>query len=158
MNYGKKWEQKIKSMCKREKIFCYRLKDSPSSFYKGDKNLRFTMNNISDFFLYYDGCLLIVEAKSTAGTSLPYTNFRQTQIKELTVNTDRYPGVLVLCFIEFRKYNEAYIIPWSELKDFMDKAERKSWPYKYIAEKGTLIDSKNFSGILGGITWKSQQN
>lgn len=149
MNPGKKWENKIKQFCKREQIFCYRLKDSPSSFYKGDKNIRFTMNNISDFFLYYSRRLFITEAKSTANTSLPYSNFRKSQIVELTANTNRFDGVIVLCFIEFRKYGEAYVIEWEKLKKEMDKEERKSWSYKFIKEHGKKIEDK-IGNILGG--------
>lgn len=149
MNPGKKWENKIKQYCKREQIFCYRLKDSPSSFYKGDKNIRFTSNNISDFFLYNNERLFIVEAKSTANTSLPYTNFRKSQIAELTANDNRFDGVIVLCFVEFRKYNKAYVIQWSKMKEEMDKEERKSWSYKFIKENGKEIKD-NLGYILGG--------
>lgn len=149
MNSGKKWENKIKQYCKKERIFCYRLKDSPSSFYKDNKNIRFTSNNISDFFLYYGSRLFIVEAKSTASTSLPYSNFRKSQIVELTANTNRFDGVIVLCFIEFRRYGEAYVIEWDKMKKEMDKEERKSWSYKFIKENGKEIKSK-IGYILGG--------
>lgn len=149
MKPGKKWENKIKQYCKREQIFCYRLKDSPSSFYKEDKNIRFTSNNIADFFLYCSRNLFIVEAKSTANTSLPYANFRKSQIVELTANTNRFDGVIVLCFVEFRKYGEAYVIEWSKMREEMDKEERKSWSYKFIKENGKIIEEK-IGVILGG--------
>ncbi len=148
MNPGKKWEEKIKRACKRENIFCYRLKDSPSSFYKKDENIRFTLHNISDFFIYHKKSLFIVEAKSTANTALPYKNFRSSQVRELSAVSEKFKEIKVVCFIEFRKYNEAFIVDWALMKEELKKEKRKSWSYIFLKEVGKEIDLNNLEKAL----------
>lgn len=148
MSPGKKWERKFQKICKDSKIFCYRLKDSPSSFFKGDEKIRFSNSNISDFFVYFDGKLFITELKTTASSSLPFVNFSNHQISEFNNIIDKYIGVEAIVFIEMRRYNESYLLRWKDMSKKIIENTRKSWSYDFIRTKGIKLENTDFEEIL----------
>ena len=68
MMEGKRFERDFKASVPAD-AWCYRLRDSPISYYGGSEaeGIRFAQDNICDFFLYRQPTLYLLELK-TVGT------------------------------------------------------------------------------------------
>ena len=51
MNTGKQFEADFKASVPKD-AWCYRLKDSAATYYGGNENLSFSIDNICDFLVY----------------------------------------------------------------------------------------------------------
>lgn len=143
-NLGKKFEQNFrKSIPESRYIYYYRLKDSASSYYGGNVNLRFSQNNIADAFLFHIGeqynRLLILEFKSHKGKSLPLDCIRENQYKEMLEASEKL-AVIPLFIVFFSDIERCFALSIENFDKFVQKKERKSIPLEYFEKNGIEIE------------------
>ena len=143
-NQGKIFEQNFrKSIPINDKIYYYRLKDSASSYYGGNDNLRFSQNNIADAFMFYVGqfvsSLLILEYKSHKGKSLPLTCIRDNQLKEMLEARNKI-GVLPMLVVFFSDIERCFSLDIRYVEKFINEIDRKSIPLDFFEKYGTEIE------------------
>lgn len=143
-NLGKVFEQNFrKSIPVSEKIYYYRLKDTASSYYGGNENLRFSQNNIADSFLFYVGDymtnLLILEFKNHKGKSLPLSCIKENQLNGM-IDANKKIGVIPMLVVFFIDVEKCYSLNIEFVEEFIENNERKSIPINYFEEYGTEIE------------------
>lgn len=143
-NLGKIFEQNFrKSIPVSEKIYYYRLKDTASSYYGGNENLRFSQNNIADAFLFYVGDymtnLLILEFKNHKGKSLPLSCIKENQLDGM-IDANKKTGVIPMLVVFFIDVEKCYSLNIEFVEKFIENNERKSIPINYFEEHGTEIE------------------
>lgn len=139
MNNGKRLESNFKKSVPND-IFYYRFKDGTASWDKGSLT-RFQQKNICDCMLFDGNRLYLIELKSTKGKSIPFGNFRENQLKELSM-AQYFTNTVAGIVIEFSELDRAFFMRISDITDFIRKGERKSIPLDYCAEKGIEIEIK----------------
>lgn len=139
MNVGKKFERNFKKSVPND-IFFYRFKDG-SSAWGGNDKVRFQSSNIADCELFDGTRLYLLELKSTKGKSLPFTNIRENQLKELSLAT-YYQNIVSGLVIEFSDLDRCFFMNISDITDFIRIGSRKSIPIDYCADKGIEIEIK----------------
>lgn len=137
MNVGKKFEKNFKNSIPKN-IFVYRFKDGSAAWDNGNKT-RFQAANICDFMLYKKPYMFLLELKSTKGKSLPFSNVKEHQRKEL-LNASKYNGIVCGLLIEFRTFNTVYFIEISQFERFLLQTSRKSLPLEFVSKNGIKID------------------
>lgn len=145
MNKGKVFEQNIKrSIPNNNKVFYYRLKDSASSYYGGNENLRFSQNNIADAFLFYVGYyrtqLYILEYKNHKGKSLPLSCIKKNQLDGM-IEANKNQNVVPMLIVFFEDIEKCYSLDIEEVKRFINENDRKSIPLEYFETNGTEIET-----------------
>lgn len=120
MNEGKKFEQDFIKSCT---FYTLRLKDGGG--WSNAENTRFTPSNICDFIAYKDQKLFLIELKSCNGTSIPYTAMKQIY----DLNNVTHEGVHPVVIINFRKYEQTFIIKASKLVELRETCSKKSFSY-----------------------------
>lgn len=143
-NLGKQFEQNWrKSIPESDRIYYYRLKDSASSYYGGNDNLRFSQNNIADAFMFYvgeyDNLLLILEFKNHKGKSLPLSCIRENQLKEM-LEASKKTGVIPALVVFFIDVEKCYSLRINYVDQFIKQNDRKSIPIDYFEEFGKPIE------------------
>ena len=145
LNRGKVFEQNIrKSIPKCNNIFYYRLKDTASSYYGGNENLRFSQNNIADAFLfhvgYYRTQLYILEYKNHKGKSLPLSCIKENQLKGM-IEANKNQNVVPMLVVFFEDIEKCYSLDIEEVEKFINNSERKSIPIDYFEQYGVEIET-----------------
>ena len=137
-NEGKKFEEDFRKSIPAG-CYIYKLKDAGG--WSNASNTRFTISNMCDFIMYYKPTLYLLELKSTKGKSLPFSNIKDNQIKELLVasNTE---GVRAGLVINLRSINETYYLNIKDFKKYVETTERKSISLDYLRSKGILIEQE----------------
>lgn len=143
-NLGKIFEQNFrKSVPINDKTFYYRLKDSASSYYGGNENLRFSQNNIADAFMFYVGdmfsYLFILEFKNHKGKSLPINCIRDNQLKEMT-EASKKTGVRPILIVFFSDIEKCYALDIEDVDNFIKSNDRKSIPLEYFEQNAKEIE------------------
>lgn len=143
-NLGKQFEQNFRlSIPQTDKIYYYRLKDSASSYYGGNQQLRFSQNNIADAFLFHcdngSNNLLILEYKSHKGKSLPLSCIRENQLREMLEAKDK-AGVIPMLVVFFSDEEKCYSLDIKFVEHFLRSSDRKSIPISYFQENGVEIE------------------
>ncbi|NEZ47822.1 hypothetical protein FDF74_11580 [Clostridium niameyense] len=135
-NQGKRFEEDFKSSMP-DYCWAYRLRDSAGTW-QGGENTRFTPSNICDFIVLANKNMYLLELKTIEGTSLPFSCIRENQVKELSkIDKSNIKPVFV---INFRKRERTYMVAAKKVKEFIDKAERKSIPIAWCKENGIEIE------------------
>ena len=70
MNTGKQFEADFKASVPSD-AWCYRLKDSAATYYGGNENLSFSIDNICDFLVYRYPMNHLFELKTIETPSIP---------------------------------------------------------------------------------------
>lgn len=143
-NLGKAFEQNFrKSIPLNEKVYYYRLKDSASSYYGGNEQLRFSQNNVADAFMFYVGDyatnLLILEYKNHKGKSLPLNCIRDNQLKEMIMANEKQ-GVIPMIIVFFIDAEKCYSLNIEYVDKFIKENDRKSIPIEYFEQYGIPIE------------------
>lgn len=133
-NEGKMFEEDfIKSV--PENLFHYRLRDLPFHL---TRNAKYEVNNnIGDFFIMNDN-LFILELKSTALSSYPFSNSRENQIKGLAKASTK-DGVICGFVINMRKFEETYFLYIDDYIDLLENSGRKSISIDDLRLRGIRI-------------------
>ena len=107
MNEGKRFEANFQSSIPHS-VWCYRFKDGTASWGGGD-NTRFQAFNICDFMVVDEDYCYLFELKSVSGSSIPFGNIRDTQLKEMGEACE-YPFLYPAFIFNFRKTETTYCI------------------------------------------------
>lgn len=143
-NLGKVFEQNFrKSIPDSNKIYYYRLKDSASSYYGGNQQLRFSQSNIADAFLFYVteymNYLLILEFKNHKGKSLPINCIRDNQLKEM-VEASKKMDVIPLLVVFFSDIERCFSLRIEDVNNYIKTSGRKSIPLEYFEQTAIEIE------------------
>lgn len=143
-NLGKVFEQNFrKSIPDSDKIYYYRLKDSASSYYGGNQQLRFSQSNIADAFLFYVteymNYLLILEFKNHKGKSLPINCIRDNQLKEM-VEASKKMDVIPLLVVFFSDIERCFSLRIEDVNNYIKTSGRKSIPLEYFEQTAIEIE------------------
>lgn len=136
-NAGKLFENDIKGSCP-DSCWIYRLRDNASSF-AGGENTRFTSSNICDYLLLDDKTrtLMLIECKSTKGTSVPITMLRENQIKGLQEASKH--ALVAGLLINFRNdNNDTFFLLIDEYLKMMESINKKSFNIKDLENIGAI--------------------
>ena len=86
-----------------------------------------------------NGKVIVFEAKTTANkTSFPLSNIKDYQFD--LIDEINYYVDCVFFIIEFREYNEIYLVKGDTIKEFKENNTRKSIPYKGFKDLGILMN------------------
>ena len=89
--------------------------------------------------ILYNGKVIVFEAKTTANkTSFPLSNIKDYQFD--LIDEINYYVDCVFFIIEFREYNEIYLVKGDTIKEFKENNTRKSIPYKNFKDLGILMN------------------
>lgn len=122
VNIGKRFENNFRDSVP-DGVLYYRLKDSAQSF-GGTSNLRFSLKNPCDCFLFKSPTLLALEMKSVATSSISFERNKDDkgvihyhQIEGLR-KFARYEDVVTGFLLNFRHKNETEACYFLHIKDF----------------------------------------
>lgn len=145
-NQGKVFEENFrKSIPKTPNVFYYRLRDTASSYYGGNKNLRFSQSNIADAFLLHTNYefnithLLILELKRHKGKSLPFSAIRENQLKEM-FEASSYRKILSFLIVFFSDIEKCFALDIQKVVALKQGGERKSIPLEFFEKEGIEIE------------------
>lgn len=139
-NAGKAFEEDFKKSVPEE-CWVYRFKDGTANFSGAkNENVRFQAQNICDFMVMARDNLLLLELKSHAGASIPFSCIRKNQIEEMT--KIKHPKIKAYFILNFRDNERTYAILATDLKEYMNNTERKSVPISWCLENGVEIESQ----------------
>ena len=127
-NEGKQFEDNWKSSIP-ENVLYYRLKDSAQSFgFKNNENtnLRFSLKNPCDCFLFCSPYFFTIELKSTVSTSISFEREKNQKNKKMIhyhqINGlnkfSKYNFVISGFLFNFRKKDENDILYYQDIIDF----------------------------------------
>jgi recombination protein U len=137
MKSGKRFENNFKKSVPSN-IFFYRFKDG-SSAWGGNDKVRFQSSNICDCELFDGNRLYLLELKSIKGKSIPFSNIRENQLKELS-EAQKFKNIIAGIVIEFNELDRAFFMHIDNVIEFMLNGGRKSIPLAYCKEKGIEIE------------------
>lgn len=137
MKSGKRFENNFKKSVPSN-IFFYRFKDGTASWDKGSLT-RFQQKNICDCMLFDGSRLYLFELKSIKGKSIPFSNIRENQLKELS-KAQKFKNIIAGIVIEFNELDRAFFIDIKNVIEFMNTSDRKSIPLDYLEIEGIEIE------------------
>jgi recombination protein U len=141
MNAGKVFENDFKKSVPAHMWF-YRFRDGTATFYDGmdrDDGIRFQQTNICDCLIFHNGLLVLAELKSSKGKSVSFKNLREKQVKELFEIT--VSGIRTGFIFNMRDIEETYWIDAWKVKEYMDFADRKSFPIDWMRSVGIPVNT-----------------
>lgn len=104
----------------------------------------FATQSTLDYNGLYKGKYIEFDAKNTnSKTSFPLSNIHSHQIKHIR-NVIKHGGIV---FLIISINNEIFLLNGPDIINFIDLEERKSIPYKYIKEKGYLLEYNYIKGL-----------
>ncbi len=138
MNEGKKFEEDFYKSVPSE-WYVYRLRDA-GGWGKAEET-RFTPSNICDFILFDGLSLYLLELKSYAGKSIPFSAFNRKHLAGLVKAEEKF-RVRSRIVANFRDISETYSISATTLEDYISNSGRKSAPISLFRESGVLLPQK----------------
>ncbi len=155
-NEGKQFEADFKASVPKD-VWCYRLRDSPGTFYGGaQEGVRFSSTNICDYIVYKEPQLLLVELKTVGTTSASLSAMfgkwdaskgqyhKQRHLADMA-EAAQQPGIRGLVVINYRRVNRTYSVDAAELMEYIALAAdggRKSVPESWCAEHGRMVPQR----------------
>ena len=144
-NLGKIFEDNWKKSIP-DHMFYYRFRDSASSYYGGNDNLRFSITNIADCLVFNGNELFLFELKNHKGKSIPLTAIIGKKSKEKQINdlVDASCKIRVSCYLVvfFCDVERCFALDINDLYYFLKNEDRKSIPITYFEEDGIEIPIK----------------
>lgn len=136
-NPGKAFEEDFKKSVP-EDCFVYRFKDGTANFNGAkNENVRFQAKNICDFMVMTKEDLVLMELKSHAKVSIGFDCIRNNQIEEMS--KIQHPKIKTYFIFNFRDMEKTFAIESKKIKEYMETAERGSFPFKWCEENGIEI-------------------
>ena len=154
MMEGKRFERDFKASVPGD-AWCYRLRDSPISYYGGSEaeGIRFAQDNICDFFLFRAPALYLLELKTVGTRSAPLTSLfgrfdgdkgtykKQKHLQDMA-DAATHAGLRALVVLNYRLAEHTYALPAADVLDFVRQAiagGRKSIPEDWCREHGCPV-------------------
>lgn len=153
LNTGKQFEQDWKNSIPKD-AYCYRLRDSAATYYGGNDNLTFSVDNICDFIVYRSPLMHLMELKTIDTPSIPLQKIfgkydpekkRYHKIKHITdmVTAAQTEGITAHVIINYRgKVNRTFAVQAFDVLQYSITESRKSIPWQWAAEHGTEITQR----------------
>lgn len=152
MNAGKQFEADFKASVPSD-AWCYRLKDSAATYYGGNENLSFSIDNICDFLVYRYPMNHLFELKTIETPSIPLEKVfgkydkakcKYRKEKHITDMVDAmgYSGQTAHVIVNYRAVNRTFAIPASKILAFRYNESRKSIPWQWAEQEGIEIKAK----------------
>lgn len=90
-----------------------------------------------------------MEAKTTKGKSLPYSNIKPSQIKGFgKIREGSFEGVMGMFIIEFQDVEETYLIKADYILKHMEQGHRKSLELEYVRSFGVRLEIMRGKKVL----------
>lgn len=150
LNTGKQFEADWKKSMPPD-AWCYRLKDSAASYYGGNENLSFSIDNICDFDVYRYPMHHYFELKTIETPSIPLTKIfgsydpakqryhKLRHIQDMAAAAG-FKGQTAHVVINYRgKVNRTFAVPADVVLDFLLHEPRKSIPWQWAALHGIEV-------------------
>lgn len=152
MNTGKQFEADFKASVPSD-AWCYRLKDSAATYYGGNENLSFSIDNICDFLVYRYPMNHLFELKTIETPSIPLEKVfgkydkakcKYRKEKHITDMVDAmgYSGQTAHVIVNYRAVNRTFAIPASKVLAFRYNESRKSIPWQWAEQEGIEVKAK----------------
>ena len=152
MNVGKQFEADFKASVPSD-AWCYRLKDSAATYYGGNENLSFSIDNICDFLVYRYPMNHLFELKTIETPSIPLEKVfgkydkakcKYRKEKHITdmVEAMGYSGQTAHVIVNYRAVNRTFAIPASKVLAFRYNESRKSIPWQWAEQEGIDVKAK----------------
>lgn len=153
LNTGKQFEQDWKNSIPKD-AYCYRLRDSAATYYGGNENLAFSVDNICDFIVYRSPLMHLMELKTIDTPSIPLQKIfgkydpekkRYHKIKHIKdmIAAAQTEGITAHVIINYRgKVNRTFAVQAFDVLQFSVTESRKSIPWQWAAEHGTEITQR----------------
>lgn len=152
MNTGKQFEADFKASVPSD-AWCYRLKDSAATYYGGNENLSFSIDNICDFLVYRYPMNHLFELKTIETPSIPLEKVfgkydkakcKYRKEKHITdmVEAMGYTGQTAHVVVNYRAVNRTFAIPASKVLTFCYNESRKSIPWQWAEQEGIEVKAK----------------
>lgn len=136
-NPGKAFEEDFKKSVP-EDCWIYRFKDGTANFHgQKNENVRFQAKNICDFQVMTKEYLFLIELKSHAKVSIGFDCIRENQIKQMS-EID-HPKIKAYFIFNFRDLEKTFAIEAKKVKEYMETAQRNSFPFIWCEENGVEI-------------------
>ena len=151
LNTGKQFEADWKKSMPPD-AWCYRLQDSAATYYGGNENLSFSVDNICDFDVYRYPMHHYFELKTIETPSIPLTKIfgsfdrdkqKYHKLKHITdmAAAASYKGQTAHVVINYRgKVNRTFAVPASAVLEYMQTQTRKSIPWQWAALNGIEVE------------------
>ena len=141
-NQGKKFEEDFRKSLSDD-IFYYRFRDSGGNWNRTEKS-RFTINNIADNMIFFNGCLFLNELKTHKGKSIPIScimgnKTKEKQIKDLE-KANKYHNIFSNIIIFLSDIERCFALDIENFLFFMQENDRQSIPLEYLEIMGIEID------------------
>lgn len=157
MNEGKRFERDFKASVPAD-AWCYRLRDSPVSYYGGSgaEGIRFAQDNICDFVLYRAPTLYLLELKTVGTRSAALTSLfgkldpekgaysRQKHLQDMAEAATRR-GLRAMVVLNYRLAEHTYALPAADVLNFVRAAVaggRKSIPEGWCRDHGLPVNAR----------------
>lgn len=152
LNTGKRFEADFKASCPKD-AWVYRLKDSAATYYGGNDQLSFSIDNICDFLVYHSGHLILAELKTIDQKSIPLPKIlgtwnkekgkyrKEKHIRDMDAAA-QHEGISAVVVIEFRPIRRTFAVSAADVLAFLAAGERKSIPWQWAAVKGIEVDQR----------------
>ena len=152
MNTGKQFEADFKASVPSD-AWCYRLKDSAATYYGGNENLSFSIDNICDFLVYRYPMNHLFELKTIETPSIPLEKVfgkydkakcKYRKEKHITdmVEAMGYGGQTAHVIVNYRAVNRTFAITASKVLAFRYNESRKSIPWQWAEQEGIEVKAK----------------
>lgn len=136
-NPGKAFEEDFKKSVPKD-YWVYRFKDGTANFDGAkNENVRFQAKNICDFQVMTNKHLFLLELKSHAKISIGFSCIRENQVKQMS-EID-HPKIKTYFIFNFRDLEKTFAIEAKKVKEYMETAQRSSFPFKWCEENGIEI-------------------
>lgn len=153
LNTGKQFESDWKSSMPKD-VWCYRLKDSAASYYGGNENLSFSIDNICDFDVYRYPMHHYFELKSIGTPSIPLDKIfgrfdreknryhKEKHILDMA-RAASFKGQTAHVVINYRgKINRTFALSAADVLEFLRTENRKSIPWQWAALHGIEVPQR----------------
>lgn len=157
MNEGKRFERDFKASVPPGS-WCYRLRDSPVSYYGGSgaEGIRFAQDNLCDFVLYRAPTLYLLELKTVGTPSAALTSLfgkfdpekrcykKQRHLQDMAKAEQAATGLRALVVINYRRTGHTYAVPARDVLEWVERAAaggRKSIPEEFCISHGTPVSA-----------------
>lgn len=150
LNTGKQFEADFKKSMPPD-AWCYRLRDSAATYYGGNENLAFSVDNICDFIVYRRPVLYLMELKTIDTPSIPLQKIfgrcdpdkkQYHKIKHITdmIAAASTEGIAAYVILNYRgKVNRTFAVQAFDILQYSVTESRKSIPWQWAALHGTEI-------------------
>ena len=151
-NKGKVFEKSFQNSCKKQLIFCTRIKDNQITYNnKYGGGVDSTSKNPYDFEVYCFPYMLCLELKATHLSSISFERDKEEKNKKMLhyhqiiglYKASQYDGVNAGILADFKTSGMTYYLPIEKFMDFFNSTSKKSISEKdFNALSAIVIEKK----------------